>query len=654
MDKLKVCHNSHRDEYRDPFGAVPCGETLRLRLKLELNEDNSNNQVKCYLRLWEKNSHERLLPMGEIDCHEKSGPMTRFYEVQYRVPKEPGLVWYYFKIVIGERVFYYGNNEDLLGGEGALYEGEPPGYQITVYVPWHVPRWYREGIMYQIFVDRFHRGEDSLGESKGEKGSLYHLDWYDTPFYIREKDNSIRRWTFFGGNLRGIIKKLDYLKGLGVSIIYLNPIFKARSNHKYDTGDYMTIDPMFGNQQIFRELVLEAKNRGIHIILDGVFSHTGAYSIYFNKDGTYPGLGACQSKDSPYYSWYKFEDYPDKYESWWGIETMPNVDEMEPSYREFIYGGEKSVVRHWMRMGAKGWRLDVADELPDEFIKELRSAVKEVDDEGILLGEVWEDASNKVSYGQLREYLFGEELDSTTNYPLRRIWLDFILGRINADATHRRVMALYENYPRESFYSAMNLIGSHDSIRILTRLGEAPPEEGLEEGEREEYRLDRDARKLGIKRIRLITLMQFFFPGVPCIYYGDEAGLEGYSDPYNRGTYPWGREDTDILDWYVKITGFRQQYGVIRDGDFKSFYLGEDIYGFIRENSRDRIIVLINRSPHDWWEGEFIPRGIEVEDIPWGMEGAIDLINPDKMIEGRGGGLLRLEPLGAMALYMNK
>ena len=180
----------------------------------------------------------------------------------------------------------------------------------------------------------------------------------------------------FGGNLRGIIEKLDYLKDLGVTIIYLNPIFKARSNHKCDTGDYMTIDPMFGDEKFFQELVLEAKDRGIHIILDGVFSHTGAYSIYFNKDGSYPGIGAYQSKDSPYYSWYKFEDYPDKYESWWGIETMPNVDEMEPSYREFIYAGENSVIRYWMRMGAKGWRLDVADELPDEFIKELRLAVK--------------------------------------------------------------------------------------------------------------------------------------------------------------------------------------------------------------------------------------------------------------------------------------
>jgi glycosidase len=166
--------------------------------------------------------------------------------------------------------------------------------------------------------------------------------------------------------------------------------------------------------------------------------------------------------------------------------------------------------------------------------------------------------------------------------------------------------------------------------------------------------LDRDARNLGVKRLKLITLMQFFFPGVPCIYYGDEAGLEGYSDPYNRGTYPWGREDADILDWYMKITGLRQQYGVLIDGDFKSFYLEKNIYGFIRENSRDRIIVLINRSPDDRWEGELIPRGIKAKDIPWVREGAIDLINPDNMIEGPGGDLLRIEPLGAMVIYMNK
>lgn len=593
MEDLKVYHNSHDLFYRNPFGAVTCGQKVVLRL-----ETQSGCPVKeCFLRLWEKGEKERLLPMKCCQKAEEEDLIREFFETEYTAPNYPGLVWYYFIIKNGNKTYYYGNSEKLLGGQGQLRENEPPSYQLTVYLPSHrTPEWFKKGIMYQIFVDRFFNGSENGLVLNPKRRSLIHGDWYDTPFYLKDEAGQVIRWDFFGGNLIGVLKKLPYLRELGISVIYFNPIFESPSNHKYDTADYLKIDPMFGDEKIFERLVKEAEKNGISIILDGVFSHTGSDSVYFNKDGNYPSLGAFQSPESPYFKWYRFIDYPEKYECWWGVDVLPNVNEIEPSYREFIYEGENSVVRYWLKKGVKGWRLDVADELPDEFIKGVRRAMTEIDSDSVLIGEVWEDASNKISYGKLREYLWGEELDSTMNYPFRSIFLDFILGRIDALSVQHRVMSLYENYPREHFFSAMNIIGSHDTIRILTLLGEAPPEESLSEKERENFRLSPSAKELAVKRLKLLSLIQMTFPGVPCIYYGDEAGVEGYSDPYNRGTYPWGREDGEILDWYKKIIKIRREYEVLHKGQFESFPLGEDIYGFRRLGENEEIIVVINRS----------------------------------------------------------
>lgn len=596
---MKVCHDSHDLYFRHPFGAVPCGTEIRLRLTVE----GAPVPVQCRLLLWEEQEGREVSVPMELVEEEKQGDGRLVFAAGYRAPATPGLVWYYFCLDTGEGRWYYGNNGERLGGKGALSRQEPPAYQITVFKPWQVPAWWKRAVVYQIFVDRFCRDEEYfLAEGirrLARQGGLWHADWYDTPFYIKDAAGRVTRWTFFGGNLAGVRNQLDYLQELGVTCLYFNPIFEASSNHKYDTGDYLKIDPLYGNEAVFEELVREAEKRGIQVILDGVFSHTGADSLYFNKYGRYPGLGAYQSPASPYYRWYRFKQYPEEYECWWGIEVLPNVDEMEHSYREFIFGGENSVVRHWMKKGVKGWRLDVADELPDPFIKELRHAVRSLDPEAVLIGEVWEDASHKISYGQRRAYLWGEELDGVTNYPLRETWLAFLLGRIDAAGCHRRVMSLYENYPRESFYAALNLIGSHDRVRVLTLLGEAPPEEELAEAERERYRLPPEQRELARRRLKLLALMQFTFPGVPCVYYGDEAGMEGYSDPYNRGPYPWGREDRELVDWYRRLGKLRKEYEVLVEGDFRSFYQGEDVYGFRRTGAEEEILVLINRHPKE-------------------------------------------------------
>lgn len=608
-----VLHDSHDSFYRSPFGAVPCKTDIILRLRIFCREELD----AVRLHFWKNNvlSEVKMQPAKEADS-------SRVYEVEFNAGDGPGLIWYYFFIVKEGRPYYYGNNPQRLGGQGVIQETVPFSYQITVYhQDFKVPSWFGKTVMYQIFVDRFYQGTDKVLQPR--KGALLHADWDDTPLYVREPDShAIRRWTFFGGNLEGIIKKLPYLKELGIGVIYLNPVFEASSNHKYDTGDYLKIDPMYGTNETFRALCEEAAKHQIRIILDGVFSHTGSDSVYFNKYGTYSSLGAYQSQDSPYYKWYRFSAYPDKYESWWGIDTLPNVEELEPSYEEFIINGENSVVKYWIRLGAKGWRLDVADELPDPFIKKLRKAQKEQDPESILIGEVWEDASNKISYGQTRSFLWGEELDSVMNYPFRRILLDYLLGKKDARQAHRHLFSLYENYPRAGFYSAMNLVGSHDVARILTLLGEGMSGEQLTESAKEIERLSPQKRALGIARLKLLSLIQFTFPGVPCIYYGDEAGLEGYSDPYNRGTYPWGREDQELLDWYKKIISLRNTYPALYEGEWLPLYARQDVYSFLRVKNTEMIAVCANRNVNS-------EVGVLLDLRRWGKGFWQDLLNQD-------------------------
>jgi len=332
--------------------------------------------------------------------------------------------------------------------------------------------------------------------------------------------------------------------------------------------------------------------------LDGVFSHTGDDSIYFNKYGNYDSTGAYQSQDSPYYNWYNFSSYPEEYESWWGVSDLPNVNELESSYQDFIINDENSVVNYWMNIGVKGWRLDVADELPAQFIKNFKEEMRENDSDSILIGEVWEDASNKSSYDKRREYFLGEELDSVTNYTFRNILIDFILGKISSEKVHNSLMTMAENYPLFNMYSSLNLLGTHDVPRILTELSRNLNDNPID---------DKSIKDLAVKRLKLLSLWQMSFPGVPCIYYGDEAGLEGEADPDNRRTYPWGRENQEILNWYKKITKLRNEYDIFKTGEWHSFHYNKDIYGFLRtiknnkdvfqqEKNNNTAVVLLNKS----------------------------------------------------------
>jgi pullulanase len=282
-------------------------------------------------------------------------------------------------------------------------------------------------------------------DTKVRDGVLLHSSWNELPVYVKNDAGEIVIWDFFEGNLDGVIQKLDYLKSIGVDIIYLNPIFESSSNHKYDTADYSRIDMMYGNEDTLKRLVSEADSLGIKIMLDGVFSHTGDDSIYFNKYKNYGEDGAYNNTSSKYYSWYTFEKYPEKYDCWWGVKALPCVNELEPSYMDYLLNEKDGAVIKWMRAGIAGWRLDVADELPDEFIIKLKEAIVKVNPEAVLLGEVWEDASNKVSYGAQRKYILNNSLNSVSNYPLRDGLIALLTGKLGVNEFAASIMKIREN-----------------------------------------------------------------------------------------------------------------------------------------------------------------------------------------------------------------
>ncbi|GGD02051.1 glycoside hydrolase family 13 protein [Pontibacillus salipaludis] len=571
MKHLDIFHNSFDTVYRDPFGAAPKGS--HVKLSIDVHHRQHVSKVSLHY-IYDQTNEEHVT---EMDVYSEEHQFSGF-EVTITMPEEPQLVWYYFEIETEDHSLYYGRKSAEESGEGMVYGENPPSWQITVYDPsYQTPDWWKNATMYQIFPDRFHASGD-IEMARAPKTSLVHAHWDNAPYYIRNERREVVRWDFFGGNLRGIINKLDYIESLGVTVLYLNPIFEAESNHRYDTGDYHKIDPLLGTKEDFEDLIREGKARGIEIMLDGVFSHTGSNSIYFNQRGEYDSVGAYQSKESPYYSWYTFHQYPDEYDAWWGVGTLPTLNKEDESYQHFLVHDKDSVIRTWQRSGMNHWRLDVADELTDDLIRMIYQELKTHQPDSVLLGEVWEDASNKTAYGKRRDYFLGGVLDSVMNYPLRALMLDFIRGEMDAIALHTRLVTLREHYPKEYFYAVMNMLSSHDVERIKTLLEEALPVPS--DGEKD---------ALIVKQLKALSLWLYTFPGVPSLYYGDEAGLTGGEDPDNRKPYPWGREDQDLLNWYKMMGSVRGEHQALRTGDWISNAPDPDVYTFVRsiENGVD-------------------------------------------------------------------
>ena len=555
---------------KTPFGAAPCSTEVRFTLF-------DDAFCGCELLVYrEFAGAEDVCPLP---------PAEGGFAGTYTAPGEGELCWYVFRLTRWDGTLsYLGKNGLRPDRDGA------ERWQLTVYEDTGTPDWFGRGVTYQIFPDRFRRTDTP--DVSGMVGHRWlHESWDDQPVFRPDEDGQITNRDFFGGSLAGITEKLDYLQSLSVTTLYLNPIFEAASNHRYDTADYRAIDPLLGDEETFRTLCREAHKRGMRVMLDGVFNHTGSRSRYFNADGFYPELGAAQSQDSPYYDWYSFHPWPTDYDAWWGVKTLPAVNEQRPAYRQFIFKGEDSVVRHWLRCGADGWRLDVADELPGDFIAGIRRAIEDEKPDGYLLGEVWEDGSNKVAYSQRRRYLLGRETHGLMNYPLRTALLRW-LGGGDAAEFRESMETLRANYPPAAFYGAMNFLGTHDTPRILTLLGAEHIPAAKEE--RAAFALSPAQLARGQAKLRLAGMLLYGFPGSPTLFYGDEAGMQGFEDPLNRGTYPWGQEDTGLLDFFRALGRLRKERRSLQSGSLTYIYAQGGGLVITREHEGETAMVALN------------------------------------------------------------
>lgn len=568
---------------KQPYGAVPAGQAV----KFSVYPTREVFLRDVILYIGADGQEPTAYPMQWSGL---SGACDR-YSIDF-TPAEPGLYWYYFAVDDRNGVRKY----ICRGAAGVGYESDTvqDQYQLTVFDgSYQVAGWFGRGITYNIFPDRFCR--TAVPPKEGYRAHReVHDHWNDMPVYQPDAHGEILNNDFFGGSLKGVLSKLDYLASLHVQTIYFNPIFEAYSNHRYDTGNYKNIDPMMGTEEDFKELCAEAKKRGMRVILDGVFSHNGYDSVYFNARGHYDSVGAFQSQESPYYEWYDFSHWPDQYSSWWGIYTLPQVNELNPKYLDYIIEDEDSVIRRWLRLGASGWRLDVADELPDAFISKLNAAARREKPDALVVGEVWEDASNKISYSVRRRYFQGGELDSVMNYPLRDGVLSF-LGGSPAEDFAEKMECLRENYPRAVFYNLMNIIGTHDTPRALTVMGAKPEDWSGSRDHRARARLMGEELIAARRKMYLAAVIQFTMPGSPTIYYGDEAGLQGFEDPFNRRTYPWGNEDGSLLNFYRRLCAVRTQSTALTDGEIAFRKAEGGLLIYERWDAQEHLYIVINR-----------------------------------------------------------
>lgn len=567
----------HEDK-GDHSSAFDLSEDIVILLRLPYNAGASG----ATLCIYDTHCVTIIEKIGTLQYSER-----RFDEYVFKIPKNSLKRGLYFGciyiMIFGKAYKSNGSYDDVFFD---LSEDLNKNFQITITdFNCHLSKPKISGIIYHIFVDRFARPKGDrldLGKNNG-------LCWDNIPEFPEYPGAPIKNDSFFGGDLTGITQKLDYIKSLGVSLIYLSPIFQSPSNHRYDTSDYMTVDPRLGGESALASLIESAKHKGIEIILDGVFNHTGSDSIYFNKEGNFDSLGAYQSKSSPYFGWYSFKEFPDEYECWWEIPILPRINPDIPSCRSFFVG-TGGVIEKYMSLGIKGFRLDVADELSDDFISSIKKKLLSFGDK-LLFGEVWEDASNKIAYNKLKKYYLGDELDGVMNYPLRAGLIEYAVYS-KTEGLKYALTDILLNAPKRISYNQMNLLGSHDTVRILTALGDYEFE-GTNE-EKRTRRLTNKQKTNAIKLLKALYTVLISLPGIPTVYYGDEAGIEGFSDPFNRMPYPWGRENRSLLYFYKKCGKIRVQNEILRDGDFNLLRLNGDLLIFKREFQGEILLTVFN------------------------------------------------------------
>lgn len=532
-----VLFDSRSLQYKSPFGAVSTRQ--KVFILFPVSKDLNSDRVKLIVR---RNAHSleyKLTYMGENYGYDN-------YFVNFTIDRE-GTYFYRFEVESGDKTYYVGRDD-----EGKAIIGDwLPEWQLSVYQStYETPDYIKGGVIYQIFCDRFFHSGDKVVPKYGVL-----KEWHEDVTVV-DPDGVFRANDFYGGNFKGITEKLDYLSDLGVTAIYLTPIFKSHSNHRYDTADYSKIDDLLGTEEDFENFVKSAESKGIAVILDGVFNHTGADSVYFNKLGRFPEVGAYQSEDSKYHDWFTFYDFPDNYACWWGITVVPTVARDAVGYREMIAGSD-GIIKKWTEKGVRGWRLDVVDELTSSFVEKIRKAVKTVDKNGLVIGEVWEDASTKQSYGEERQYFYGRQLDGVMNY----VYKDAIIKYMFDNDSKSFVNTIYnimENYPKHSLDTCFTLLDSHDTVRAINVFSEARVDGDKQR--RRDYRLTDSEYNRGKKRLILASAIQFFLPGVPCVYYGDEIGMQGFEDPINRRPFTWDNIDDEILSHYKYLGKLRKNY----------------------------------------------------------------------------------------------
>lgn len=570
------------------FGAFSENDRVTLRLRIaECGERTDSVSLRLHNDAWNSGvTNEREFAM----LHEYAADGANYYSCTIEAGTlTPGLYYYFYRVgTASGEVSFGGEDVTELHVTGTPAEGENGALvgerQLLIYKSgFTTSESYRRGVVYHIFVDRFRRS----GRCSVKKCAVLDENWDGgIPQFGEYPGAEVSNNVFFGGDLYGIAEKLEYISSLGVSTIYLSPVFDAYSNHKYDTGDYLHVDEMFGGDGALVTLCERARQFGIDVILDGVFNHTGSDSVYFNKYGTYPTLGAYRSKQSPYYDWYTFSKYPDEYDSWWGVKILPRVNSGNESYKSFICG---EVVGKWMRAGVSGWRLDVADELDESFLTDFRHAVKKNNPDGVIIGEVWEDASDKVSYGRRRAYLLGDELDSVMNYPLRSALIEYIkYGRTYL--LKKATAGLYRRYPKAVSDNLLNFLSTHDTERIITVLG-GEAADGKTNDELSKMHMSADERRRAREKIKLAYGIIAFLPGSPSIFYGDETGLEGYRDPFCRRPFPWNDMDEELISFFRAAGSIRRDNDVYRGGFFRIITLDDKSFVYEREKNGERIIT---------------------------------------------------------------
>ncbi len=542
---------------------------------------------------------------------------------------------YFFEIRTAGGVFRY----DRLG----VMLSERDTVPFTITPGFHTPDWAKGAVMYQIFVDRFCNGDPTNDVQTNE---YYYIDGYsrrETDWNRSPESNDVQK--FYGGDLRGVIKKLDYLKKLGVEAIYLNPIFVSPSSHKYDIQDYDYVDPHFGvivkdaanglsegdtnnahsaqfetrvtsrenleaSNRLFAELVSEAHSRGIRVIIDGVFNHCGSFNKWMDREGIYRNAqgfdeGAFWSADSPYRSFFAFsrdeETGEERYDGWWGHETLPKLNyEDSPKLKNYIM----RIARKWLSapFGADGWRLDVAADLGHSekynhaFWKEFRRNVKACNPDALILAEHYGDAS---------KWLGGDEWDSVMNYDAFMEPVGWFLTGMEKHSDSARDDMLNNEkafdfamrcnmarFQTPSLLTAMNELSNHDHSRFLTRTNRKVGRTAT---------VGPEAAGEGVNSavMREAVIMQMTWPGAPCVYYGDEAGLCGWTDPDNRRTFPWGHEDPEMMRFHREIIRIHKSYESLRTGSVLMLVEEPGVLVYARMNESETVITAVNNNPDE-------------------------------------------------------